>query len=91
MEVSMSSATSGNSELQQYWGKKVENAVVGRVIKEVRYLTEEEQDSLGWCSGSIVLFLDNGDYLLASSDDEGNGPGALFTNIKGLEVIPVCS
>ena len=81
---------SGNSEIQKAWGLKVTDAVVGRVIKEARYLTAEEQEDLGWCCGAIVLFLDNGDYLLASADDEGNGPGALFTNIEGLEVIPVC-
>ncbi len=81
----------GNSKLQEQWSAKVTDALVGRVIKETRYLTETEQDSLGWFCGGIVLFLDNGDYLLASTDDEGNGPGALHTNIKGLEVIPVCS
>jgi len=42
-------------------------------------------NDLGWESKSIVLFLDDGSYLLSSTDDEGNGPGALFTNIDGLE------
>lgn len=75
---------------RERWGKHAESALVGRVIKEVRYLTTEETEELGWQGTSLVIFLDNGDYLVPSTDDEGNGPGALHTNIKGLEVIPVC-
>ncbi len=74
---------------KEKWAKEVHAALKGRTIKEVRYTTEGEENSMGWHRSGVVLFLDNGDYLLASADDEGNGPGALFTNIKNLEIIPV--
>jgi hypothetical protein len=33
--------------------------------------------------------LDNGEMLYPSSDDEGNGAGALHTTIDELPIIPV--
>lgn len=51
---------------------------VGRTITKVRWMTKEEMDKQGWYSRAAVLELDNGDYLYASQDEEGNGPGALF-------------
>jgi len=73
------------------WEQKIRKALEGRTIKEVRYLNDKEMKGMSWHSKSVVIFLDNGTYLFASADDEGNGPGALFTNIKDLETIPVCS
>lgn len=61
----------------------------GRKIVDVRYLTDKEMDGLGWDQSAIVIKLDNGELLWASQDDEGNGPGALFTTIDELPIIPV--
>ena len=63
--------------------------LVGRKIVLTRYLSEEEITDLGWDQKAIVIFLDNGTYLFPSRDDEGNGAGALFTNIPGYETIGV--
>ena len=76
-------------DLKKIWGDKVHKAFVGRKIVECRYLTDEEGEAQGWYSSSIVMIFDDGDYFYASTDDEGNGPGALFTSVKDLEIIPV--
>jgi len=78
------------SEIALKWGKKAKKALVGKRIVDAQYLTDDEMEGLGWSRRSIAIFLDDGTYILASTDDEGNGPGALFTSIKDLEVIPVC-
>ena len=74
--------------LRKKWGEDCSKALVGKTIKEVRYLTEEEADGLGWDRCSLVISLDDGTFMYPSQDDEGNGPGALFTNIDKLETIP---
>lgn len=71
------------------WVKEVGKHLQGRTIKSVRYLTDKEMESLDWYASAVVLILDNGQLLWASQDDEGNGPGAIFTTIEELPVIPV--
>jgi hypothetical protein len=44
---------------------------------------------LYWFERGIVLELDDGTSIFPSRDDEGNGPGALFTNHDALPVVPV--
>lgn len=53
--------------------KKFQSDVVGRTITEAGYIDDGGQ---AW----PVLLLDNGTYIQASMDDEGNGPGVLFGN-----------
>ena len=71
------------------WRDKAAAMLVGRTIKEVRYITGVERDQLGWRSRSLVLLLDDGTYIWPSADDEGNDAGAFFTSNSDLEVIPV--
>jgi len=71
------------------WSEKASKLLVGRTIRSVRYLTEEEQKDLYWSSKAIVLFLDNGTCVFPSRDDEGNDAGALFTTDNNLPTIPV--
>jgi len=63
--------------------------LVMKKIVNVRYLNEEEVNDLGWFSSSVVLKLDNGVFIFPSSDDEGNGPGALKTNDNNNYILPV--
>ena len=77
------------SKLKQEWNKDISKHLVGKTIKEVRYLTEQEEKDMAWYSSSAVIIFTDGTHLIPSADDEGNDAGALFTNIKGLEVIPV--
>lgn len=76
-------------KLKVQWGKKARDALKGKTIVDVRYLKGTEQQDFGWDSSSIVLFLDDGQHLLVSMDDEGNGPGSLFTSYEDLPIIPV--
>jgi hypothetical protein len=71
------------------WEKDIQPKLVGRKITGCRYMTEKEMEGLGWYSKALIITLEGGVKIFASQDDEGNGAGALFTNIKGLETIPV--
>ena len=77
-----------------HWTKEAQKHLVGRRITEVRYLSKAESDALGWNGDrSVVIVLDNGALFFPSSDDEGNGPGALFgqDTAKGEITLPVLS
>jgi hypothetical protein len=76
-------------ECKQKWAADAAALLVGRTIKAVRYLTDEEQDFFGWYRSGLVIILDNGIQIVPSADDEGNDAGALFTNHGSLETIPV--
>jgi hypothetical protein len=65
-------------EAVKRWTDKASALLVGKTIKSVRYLTREEYLNLGWHSSPVVLELEDGTLLFPSSDDEGNGAGALF-------------
>ncbi len=71
------------------WAKKAHLFLVGKKIAQVRYLYSGELQEMGWNEGSLVIIFDDGSYIFASQDDEGNGPGALFTSDKKLPIIPV--
>jgi len=75
------------------WEKIAQDMLVGRTVETVRYLSEEETKSLGWYGTTILLDLRGKDGSLiavyASTDNEGNGPGALFTTDEKHSVLPV--
>lgn len=73
----------------QKWEEKCAKALIGKTIKAVRYLTDLEATGLGWSSKALVLFFNDGSYIYASADDEGNNAGALFTSMDDLPIIPV--
>lgn len=77
------------AELQARWVKVAQDQLLGRKIVAVRYLSDEERKILGWRGRSVVMQLDDGNLVFPSADDEGNGPGALFTNHKKEPVLPV--
>lgn len=52
--------------------------IIGKKIKEVRYLTDKELDFEGWDSPCVVVVLEGKTLLFPSRDAEGNGPGRLF-------------
>ena len=52
--------------------------IIGRKIIGVRYLTQEELDEMDWYGRVPVILLDDGTEIVASQDDEGNGPGRFF-------------
>jgi len=71
------------------WTGEARNHLMGRTITNVRYLTDKEQEAYGWYNKAVVIELDNGTAFFPMKDDEGNDAGALATNFKDLETIPV--
>ena len=91
-KISEACELSGNDRkeaLKTIWGKEAAKYIRGRRIVEVRYMTEEEVEHLGFRRAGIVLFLDNGHYVFPSMDDEGNDCGALFTSFNEMHTVPV--
>jgi len=65
-----------NIELQ--WTSYARTRLVGKKVKSVRYLTEEEAESMMWYSRPLIIEFDDGSLIFPSMDDEGNNGGALF-------------
>lgn len=58
--------------------------VVGEtVLVAIEQTTPEENAELGWVRSATVLRFSNGLRVFPSRDDEGNGPGTLFTEQNG--------
>jgi hypothetical protein len=76
-------------EILENWTSTAKEILEGRTIVNVRYLNDEEMETLGWNVRPICFFLDNGQYCILSRDDEGNDGGALFYGEEG--VLPTLS
>lgn len=76
------------SETTQHPIQTASRLLVGRRIREVRYMTDEEADDMGWCDKPVMIVLDDGTMLWPSKDDEGNAAGCIFSNLADLELIP---
>ena len=71
------------------WADKAADVLLGKTIVRVRYITENEMRDLYWDRAGVVFELNDGTIVYPSQDDEGNGPGALFTSNETTPVIPV--
>jgi hypothetical protein len=71
------------------WKGKAEKWLVGKTVKSVRYMTDEEAEELMWDSRPLAIFFDDGSFVFASMDDEGNNGGAFFTSDVEFPCIPV--
>ena len=75
--------------IEQYWTDKTAKHLLRKKIIKVEYLPEEIMKEWDWYKRPITIHLDDGTILVAQMDDEGNDGGAIFTNIKELQTIPV--
>lgn len=58
--------------------------LIGKKVVDIRPMTEKEMIQEYWDTQSTVIVFDDGTYIYASSDEEGNGPGVIFgTRPKG--------
>jgi len=73
----------------KFWIDEAKKQLLNRKIVDVRYLTIEEMEDLGWYERCVVMILDNGNMIYPSQDDEGNGAGALFTCDPNQPTLPV--
>lgn len=62
--------------------------LAGETVKEVRYMTQDEADELGWFEAAPVLVMESGLELVVWCDSEGNDPGCLSTTHPRIPVIP---
>jgi len=74
---------------QKEWEQICSKHLVGKTIKEVRYMTDKEQENHGWFRKPLVIFFTDGSFIYPSRDDEGNDAGSLFASFTELQVIPV--
>lgn len=74
-------------DLEKQWNTRAMELLGGRRIVRARYMTVEEAQTQGFFSRPVVLELDNGGFIFAMSDDEGNDGGALAVGEK--DTLPV--
>jgi hypothetical protein len=67
-----------NQRIVKKWEREARSHLKGKTVKDVRYLTDEEKESLGWFHHVPVIIFDDGTLIFPSRDDEGNDGGALF-------------
>jgi hypothetical protein len=62
------------------WLEEEYSELIGKTIKSVRELTNEEHEQFGWrpTSGGFVFICTDGTAIIPSCDPEGNGPGFIF-------------
>jgi hypothetical protein len=75
-------------KIAEVWNKKVSDFLVGKTIKSVRYMNNEEMDDFMWYRKPVIIDFTDGSWIIPQSDDEGNNGGALYTSNKKLGVIP---
>tara|TARA_R110001583_G_scaffold55368_1_gene168362 strand:+ start:694 stop:954 length:261 start_codon:yes stop_codon:yes gene_type:complete len=75
--------------VEQYWTEEVAKYLEGKTIVKVAYFSKDEVKDMMWHKRPITLHLDDGGILIPSMDDEGNDGGAIITNYKNLDTIPV--
>jgi hypothetical protein len=66
--------------------KAATEALVGRRVVRVGYMTPGEAAELGWSDRPAALEFDNGTVLYAACDEEGNGAGVLLVEAPRAEV-----
>ncbi len=74
---------------EEEWEKKINKFLIGKKISFARYLTQEEAQEIGWDRKGLIIWFSDGSHVMPTMDDEGNGPGAMFTSDEDLSVIPV--
>ena len=80
------------TSIKSKWENQATSAFEGKVVKRIVWLTDKESEDMMWDgSKAPVIEFTDGSWIMASSDDEGNHPGALFTSSKEIPTIPVIS
>ena len=66
------------------WIKLANKHLKGKIIREVKRLNGKSLKNIGWEDHrAIQIIFTDGHWITPSSDEEGNGPGCLFTTFKG--------
>jgi hypothetical protein len=76
-------------DYEKEWTEKAKALLLHKRIVNVRYLSQEEADDMGWSSRGVAFQTNDGNWFFPSRDDEGNDCGALFTTDKKVDCLPV--
>jgi len=76
-------------DFDKYWLDEAKKLLLNKRIVNVRYLTADEAEDMGWDEKSIAFQTHDGLWFFPSRDDEGNGGGALFTSDEKQGCLPV--
>ena len=79
--------------LTKRWGNKAKEFLVGKKIVDVYYHTKKQNEEIFFddYGSNVRIVFDDGHWITASRDDEGNGSGVIFTTSKEIPTIPTCS
>ena len=81
------------AKLRKVWGEAAKKSLVGKTIVDVYYHNEKQNkeifgDDYASNQANIRIVFDDGHWITASRDDEGNGSGVIFTTDENLSTIP---
>ena len=68
--------------IEKRWTESAENVLLGKKIVKVQYMTAYECDDMMWNNRPIAFKLNDGTWVIAQSDDEGNDGGVLTYSHK---------
>jgi len=87
----MSQENKKEQTTEERWTEEASRVLLNRKIVKVEYLSEKDIDGYGWSKRPITFWLDDGTWIQAQMDDEGNDGGVLFfaKNNEDQGVLPV--
>ena len=74
----MSPMKAKEQTIEERWTEEASRVLLNRKIVKVEYLPEDAMDSYGWTKKPVTFWLDDGSWIQAQMDDEGNDGGVLF-------------
>lgn len=76
-------------DVKTKWQNHAHKKLASKTIMRVRYMDDEEMETMGWYKRPIVIELSDNSLLIPQMDDEGNDGGAMFLYKKGEQhIIP---
>jgi len=76
-------------DLRKNWTERATKEFKGKKVKSIEWLTKDEVKQSGWFHAAPVIMFEDGSYMVAQMDDEGNDAGALATSSKTMPILPV--
>ena len=78
-----------DKKLEDKWNEKAREALEGKKIISVRYMSYQEAEENGLDNRPVSFKLDSGEIVVVQSDDEGNNGGSLCIIKKGkVSILP---
>lgn len=77
------------NDLEKGWNEVAQKLLLGKKIVDVRYMSKEEMEDMGWNVRVVAFQTEDGLWFFPSRDDEGNDGGALFTSDEKDSCLPV--